>query len=133
MIGISFWGGGKPNDLRGCFKAYARHSPEQHFDSMKQLNNIAAPGVAEEMLTTAGLDVVERGARVSIIEWPDSDTAWRALSSVGPAVPALRHSDPIAVKAAVLQAIEHCRDTRGAYRFQNDHHFVVARKPDLPA
>lgn len=133
MIGISFWGSGKPNDLRACFKAFARHSPEQHFDSMKQLNNIAAPGVAEEMLTTAGFDVAERGARVSLIEWPDSDTAWRALASTGPAVPALRHSDPTLIRAAVLESIEHCRDTRGAYRFQNDHHFVIARKPELSA
>jgi ubiquinone/menaquinone biosynthesis C-methylase UbiE len=130
MIGISFWGDGKPNDLRGCFKAFARHSPEQHFGSMKKLNNIATPGVAEKMLTDAGFEVVGDGARVSIVEWPDSDTAWRALSSVGPAVPALRHSDPTVVRAAVLEAIEHCRDARGAYRFQNDHRFVIARKPD---
>ena len=27
MIGISFWETGTPNDMRGCFKAYARHSP----------------------------------------------------------------------------------------------------------
>ncbi len=98
---------------------------------MEKLNNIATPGVAEQMLTDAAFEIVESGARVSIIEWPDSDTAWRALSSVGPAVPALRHSDPVVVRAAALEAIEHCRDTRGAYRFQNDHHFVIARKPDV--
>ena len=42
MIGISFWGTGTPNDMRGCFKAFARHAPQQHFGSMKKLNNIAA-------------------------------------------------------------------------------------------
>ncbi len=26
MIGLSFWGTGTPNDLRGCFKAFARHA-----------------------------------------------------------------------------------------------------------
>ena len=109
-IGISFWGDGTPNDLRGCFKAFARHAPEQHFGSMKRLNNIATPGVAERMLTDSGFDVLERGARVSIIEWPDADLAWRAVSSVGPAVPALRHTDPAIVRAAVLEAIDHCRD-----------------------
>lgn len=130
MLGISFWGDGTPNDLRGCFKAFARHAPEQHFGNMKRLNNIAFPGVAEEMIARAGLDVVERGARVSTIEWPDADLAWRALASVGPAVPALRHSDPAVVRRAVLDAIVHCRDRRGAYRFRNDHHFVIARKPE---
>lgn len=131
-IGISFWGTGTPNDLRGCFKAFARHSPEQHFGSMKRLNNIAAPGVAEQMLTDSGFDVQERGARVSVIEWADAELAWRAVSSIGPAVPALRHTDPSIVKAAVLEAIDHCRDERGAYRFRNDHHFVIARKPTEP-
>ena len=128
-IGLSFWGDGTPNDLRGCFKAFGRHAPQEHFDSMKRLNNIAAPGVAEQMLADGGFELVERGARVSMIEWPDAELAWRALSSVGPAVPALRHTDPEIVKHDVLAAIEHCRDSRGAYRFQNDHHFVLARKP----
>ncbi len=128
MLGISFWGTGTPNDLRGCFKAFARHSPEEHLGSMKRLNNIAAPGVAEAMLTGSGFDVMERGERVSVIEWPDRELAWRAISSVGPAVPALRHSEEAVVKQAVLEAIEHCRDDRGAYRFRNDHHFVIARK-----
>lgn len=130
VIGISFWGTGRPNDLRDCFKAFARHAPQEHFGSMKKLNDIAAEGVAEQMLTEAGFSVSERGARVSFVEWPDAELAWRALSSVGPAVPALRHTDPAIVRAAVLEAIDHCRDDRGAYRFQNDHHFVIARKPD---
>lgn len=127
-LGISFWGTGTPNDMRGCFKAFARHSPEQHFGSMKRLNNIAAPGVAEAMLGDAGFEVIERGARVSTIEWPDADVAWRALASVGPAVPAIRHTDPQIVRQAVLDAIDHCRDRSGIYRFRTDQHFVIARK-----
>ncbi|MFT7650253.1 MAG: ubiquinone/menaquinone biosynthesis C-methylase UbiE [Candidatus Poriferisodalaceae bacterium] len=71
-IGISFWGDGTPNALRGCFKAFAHHTPQEHFGSKKKLNNIATPGVAEEMLTGAGFDLIERGARVSTIEWPDA-------------------------------------------------------------
>ncbi len=127
-IGISFWGNGSPNDLRGCFKAFARHAPEQHFGTMKRLNDIATPGVAEEMFARTGFDVLERGARISTIEFSDSELAWRALSSVGPAVPALRHAGPAVVKEAVLEAIEPCRDKRGAYRILNDHHFVIGRK-----
>lgn len=127
-IGISFWGTGTPNDLRACFKAFARHAPPTHFAEMKKLNNIATAGVAEEMLTSAGFEVLERGTRVSTIEWPDADLAWRGLSSIGPAVPALRHTDPMVVKNAVLEAIEHCCDERGVYRFRNDHHFVIGRR-----
>jgi hypothetical protein len=96
---------------------------------MKRLNDIAFPGVAEEMLEGAGFDVLERGQRVSTVEWPDPEIAWRALSSVGPAVPALRHGNPADLRHAVLAAAEPCRDERGVYRFRNDHQFVIARKP----
>lgn len=129
MIGISFWGNGRPLDLRECFKAFARHAPEQHFGSMKRLNNIAAPGVAEEMLQGSGFEILERGQRISTIEWPDAEIAWRAVASIGPAVPALAHGDVNAIKCEVLRALEACRDDRGIYRFRNDHQFVIARKP----
>ena len=64
-----------------------------------------------------------------MIEFPDADIAWRAISSVGPAVPALRTADVEAIKRDVLAALETCRDTRGIYRIRSDHRFVVARRP----
>jgi SAM-dependent methyltransferase len=128
-IGISFWGLGPPLDLRPCFKVFAAHSPGAHVRSMVELNNIAKPGVAEEMLTTAGFVVGERERRTSVVEWPDPDIAWRGVTSVGPAVPMLRGSDVAEVKGEVLAALEPCRDERGVYRFRNDLHFVVATKP----
>lgn len=133
MIGLTFWGPGPPLDLRHCFKVFARHAPDQHFGAMKDLNDIAHPGVAEDMLTAAGFEVVERGGRVSTIEWPDAAIAWRALSSIGPAVPALRHGDPDAIRRDLLTALEPCRDPGGIYRLRNDQQFVTARKPPAPA
>jgi SAM-dependent methyltransferase len=127
-IGISFWGDGSPLDLRPVFKTFARHAPEEHFSTMKRLNDIARHGVAESMLTGAGFDRIERHHRTSVIEWPDPEIAWRAVSSVGPAVPALRHADLATVKRATLDALDPCRDARGIYRFRNDHQFVLARR-----
>jgi SAM-dependent methyltransferase len=129
MIGISFWGDGRPLDLRECFKAFARHAPDQHFGAMKRLNNISAPGVAEDMLTASAFEIVERGQRISTLEWPDAEIAWRAVASLGPAVPALAHGDADAIKLEVTRALASCRDDHGIYRFRNDHQFVVARKP----
>ncbi len=129
LLGISFWGAGPPLDLRACFKVFAWHAPESHLGSMRRLNNIAVPGVAEGMLEAAGFAVVERGRRTSVIEWADAELAWRALSSLGPAVPALAHRNADAIKRDVLAALESCRDARGTYRFRNDHHFVIARRP----
>ena len=129
LVAISFWGQGPPLDIREVFKVFASHAPEEHRGSMRRLNDIAVPGVAEEMLEASGFTVLERGSRVSTMEWPDPDTAWRALSSVGPAVPALRSNDPTVLRDAVLAALEPCRDSRGVYRTRSDHQFVVARKP----
>jgi ubiquinone/menaquinone biosynthesis C-methylase UbiE len=129
LVAISFWGQGPPLDIRQLFKIFALHSPEQHQGSMRRLNDIAMPGIAEEMLEASGFSVLERGGRVSTMEWPDADIAWRAVSSVGPAVPALRSNDTTVLRDAVLAALEPCRDRRGVYRTRSDHQFVVARKP----
>jgi SAM-dependent methyltransferase len=129
LVAISFWGQGPPLDIREVFKIFAFHAPEQHRGSMRRLNDIAMPGIAEEMLEASGFTVLERGGRVSTMEWPDADIAWRALSSVGPAVPALRCNETAILRDAVLAALEPCRDRRGVYRTRSDHQFVVARKP----
>jgi hypothetical protein len=63
------------------------------------------------------------------MEWPDAELAWRALSSLGPAVPALRTGDVTTIKREVLEVLENSRDGRGMYRTLSDHHFVVASKP----
>ena len=130
LVAISFWGQGPPLDIREVFKVFAFHAPEQHRDSMRRLNDIAVPGVAEEMLVRCGFSVLERGGRVSTMEWPDADTAWRAISSVGPAVPALRSNDSAILRDSVLAALEECRGPRGVYRTRSDHQFVVAQSPE---
>jgi SAM-dependent methyltransferase len=128
-IGISFWGHGHL-DLRPCFKAFALNAPESHLNGMRRTNNIARPGVAEQMLESAGFEVSERGSRISTLEWPDDETAWRAMSSSGPAVPALEHVGADVLRPQVLDALAGIKDRRGIYRFRNDHQFVIARKPD---
>ncbi|MFR9802419.1 class I SAM-dependent methyltransferase [Pseudonocardia sp. RS010] len=40
LIGISFWGVGPPLDVRECFRAFARHAPENHLAAMRRLNGI---------------------------------------------------------------------------------------------
>jgi SAM-dependent methyltransferase len=129
LVGISFWGAGPPLDIRNFFRIFAVHAPEEHLASMRTLNNISTPGVAEEMLTASGFSVLERGSRTSVIEWPDTETAWRAISSIGPAVPALRANDPAMLKREVLRALEPCRDRHGIYRTRSEQTFVVASKP----
>jgi SAM-dependent methyltransferase len=129
LIGISFWGKGPPLDIRNFFRIFAVHAPDEHRGSMRRLNDISTPGVAEEMLAGSGFSVLERGGRTSVVEWPDAEIAWRAISSLGPAVPALRANDPALLRQEVLEALEPCRDPRGIYRTRSDQQFVIARKP----
>ncbi|MCB0972892.1 MAG: class I SAM-dependent methyltransferase [Acidimicrobiales bacterium] len=127
-IAISYWGDGHL-DLRPCFLQFAVHSPVDHQVGMKRTNAISRPGVAEAMLVHAGFEVLEAGSRVSTMEWPDADTAWRAVSSLGPAVPALQAVGEEALRPPVMAAMEELRDRHGIYRFRNDHRFVVGRLP----
>ncbi len=127
-IGISFWGKGHL-DLRPCFITFALNSPETHMDGMRRTNDIARPGVAEAMLESTGFEVLERGGRTSTVEWPDADTAWRAISSVGPAVPALEKVGADVLRPLVMESVEALKDRHGIYRFCNDQQFVIARKP----
>jgi SAM-dependent methyltransferase len=127
-IGVSFWGDQKPLDLRTCFAAFARNSPTDHLAGMKRTNNIARPGVAEGMLEAAGFEIIGRDHRLTVLEWPDADTAWRAISSVGPAVPALEHVGAGVLRPLVLESLASCRDDHGIYRFRNRQEFVIAEK-----
>jgi SAM-dependent methyltransferase len=129
-IGISFWGDGKsgaPLDMRPVFVALAALTPPAGVDGMRNTNRIAKPGVAEEMLREAGFEVIERGSRVAVLEWPDEDIAWRSLASCGPMVPALEHSGPDVVRRDVLAAMAPLRNANGMYEYRNDHQFVIAR------
>jgi SAM-dependent methyltransferase len=128
LFAMSFWGSGPPLDIKDLFRVFALHAPDQHRSSMRRLNDIATPGVAEAMLEASGFVVVERGARTAVMEWPDADTAWRAVSSFGPAQPALRTNDAATLRRAVLEVLEGCRDADGIYRSRSDHQFVVARR-----
>ncbi len=125
-IGISFWGEGPPLDIKTLFRIFAAHAPSAHRSSMRNLNEISVPGVAEEMLESRGFAVLERGHRISVGEWPDAETAWRAVASVGPAVPALRTGDRDQLRGEVLDALETCRDGHGIYRIRSDQQFVTA-------
>ncbi len=127
-IGISFWGKGRL-DLRACFIAFALNAPETHMEGMRRTNDIARPGVAEAMLESTGFEVLERGGRTSTVEWPDAEIAWRAISSVGPAVPALEKVGADVLRPQVMESVEGLKDRHGIYRFCNDQQFVIARKP----
>jgi SAM-dependent methyltransferase len=127
-LAISFWGKGPPLDIRDLFRVFAVHAPDAHRRSMRALNDISVPGVAESMLAAHGFEVLGRDGRTSVVEWPDEAIAWRAVTSLGPAVPALRTNDGALLRRELFDVLERCRDERGVYRIRSDQQFVIARR-----
>ena len=134
LIAISFWGPGPPLDLRGLLADVrppcSRRPPA---DRCGTSTTSPAPVSPSRCSPPPASRSSTREQRISTLEWPDADLAWRALSSVGPAVPALRHSHADAVRRDVLDAIAACRDRRGTYRFRNDHQIVIAHRMEEPS
>jgi hypothetical protein len=127
MVAITFWGPGKNLDLRDFFLALGTSVPSVG-EELMDLATIGKPGVAEDMLTQAGLTVVERGATAAQFEWADEEIAWRALRSPGVSQPALEELGEEALKPILLDTIAAFRAPDGSYVMTNELTHVIARK-----
>jgi len=105
LVGFSFWGSPKRLGLLPFFAAMLELSPPGHVDATLNQGDTGRPGVAEQMLTDAGLEFVDRGTAQVVNEWPDLDLAVRALASGGPAWPAVQWVGYDRFAEAIRQAI----------------------------
>ena len=88
-FGMTFWGSPKRLGLLPYFMTIAALSPQDHVVATLGQADTGRPGVAEAMFEAAGIEVVERGRSTVLNEWPDIDTAVRALCAAGPCIPAI--------------------------------------------
>jgi SAM-dependent methyltransferase len=89
----------------------------------------SAPGVVEELLTKAGLDV-RGGAEVDIaIEFADLDEAWTAHTSAGPLQKVIDTVGADSVRQVINAVLEADRKSDGALRQDNVMRYVLATKP----
>ncbi len=109
------------------FLAVAACSPPDEGDGVVEPGKIAQPGVAETMLTDAGLRLLERGTVGCASEWPDREVAVRALAAPGVAHHAIRHSGLETFVATALDAIQPFQTPNG-YRLTSDVDYVIATK-----
>ena len=86
-IGITYWGAFERMGLLPYFLAIIEHSPPSHQIATTELGETSA--VVEEMLRATGFALQSTGAVEVVNEWPDIDTAVRALAAAGPAIPAI--------------------------------------------
>ncbi|MCL6647794.1 MAG: class I SAM-dependent methyltransferase [Chloroflexi bacterium] len=87
---------------------------------------LAAPGRLEALLERAGLAPLTGGEVDCPFEWPDLDTAVRALMSAGPFVAAAERVGNEAVRRAVAESLAPFRTSEGGYRQRNRFRYAIA-------
>lgn len=128
LVAITFWGPGKNLDLRDFFIAVGSAVPSVG-EELMDLAQIGKPGVAEAMLASARLELVERGSTASRFEWPDADVAWRALRSPGVSQPPLQILGDAKLREIVLTSIATFQAPDGSYLMNNELTHVIAKRP----
>ncbi|GAC1348588.1 MAG: class I SAM-dependent methyltransferase [Ktedonobacteraceae bacterium] len=87
---------------------------------------LSEPGRIEALMEQAGLTPVESGEVPCPFEYPDDETAWRAIGSAGPVVRAIRFAGEAKVKQAVLDSLLPYKTNSGGYRQKNTFRYVIA-------
>jgi SAM-dependent methyltransferase len=87
---------------------------------------LSEPGRLETLLEQAGLRADDSGEIASTFVWADSETAWKAISSAGPTVMAVRYAGEEKVKQVVLDSLLPFRTSNGGYREENTYRYVIA-------
>ncbi len=87
LLGLTYWGAYERMGLMPYFLTVLEHSPASHQEANIKLGETS--GVILDMLRTTAFDVLDQGTVEVVNEWPDVDTAVRALAAAGPSVPAI--------------------------------------------
>ena len=124
-FGMTFWGSPKRLGLLPYFVTVAAMSPPSHAEATLNQGGTGRPGIAEAMLSGAGLQVTSRGTVTVWAEWPDLDTATRALLAAGPSWPAIQHSGEAAFATALRRALEPLVDEVSGLRVPNEFGYVT--------
>jgi ubiquinone/menaquinone biosynthesis C-methylase UbiE len=88
-IGLTFWGRLDHLGLMPYFLKVIELSPPSHGEATMEQGDTGRAGVIDDMLASAGFHTLERGYVPVVNEWPDANTAIRALAAAGPSVPAI--------------------------------------------
>jgi SAM-dependent methyltransferase len=86
-FGMTFWGSYEHLGLLPYFLKIIDHSPASHQSATTEIGDTRL--VIGEMLNATRFHMLDQGTVDVINEWPDVDTAVRALAAAGPSVPAI--------------------------------------------
>jgi SAM-dependent methyltransferase len=128
-VGLSFWGNQRRMEAYPLFAVLGQTSQTER-DNTGAMVNIGRPGMAEQLMTEAGL---LPGTRTSLRlhwEFPDVDLAARALASTGPAYLAIQHVGEEAFMASARQAAAGLYIEGVGVRAEVELQFLVGVVPD---
>lgn len=129
MVGFTFWGAPKRLGLLPYFAAVAELSPTDHVIATLNQGETGRPGVAEQMLDAAGLELVVRGATQVVNEVPDMDLTVRVLAAAGPSWPAIQNAGYDRFAEAVRQAMAPLYVEGIGVRIVSEFGWVVGKVP----
>jgi SAM-dependent methyltransferase len=87
---------------------------------------LSKPGVLESALNSASFQPVDSGEIPILVEYPDGETACRAMMAGSGGARAVQHSGEERVRQTILEALQAYRSQTGGYRLQNRFRFVIA-------
>lgn len=88
---------------------------------------LSQPGRLEALVEAAGLAPLRAAEVACPFHYTDGETAWRALSSAGPFVAAMRAAGEPRVRQAVEAALGPFRTGGGGVRLENTFRYLLAR------
>lgn len=125
--------------LIGVWAEPERCETEVLFDRLRQLAPpppgtaaplaVSAPGVVEELLAAAGLELASGGEASCPFRYPDLATAWRGQSAAGPLQRVIQLAGVEATRAVCDEVHSQYRLPDGTIRQNNVFRYVIARKP----
>jgi SAM-dependent methyltransferase len=127
-VGLSFWGNAKRMAAYPLLKLLGEVSDHDRAHA-KEMSNIAWAGVAEQMMTDAGLLPGTRWVRSVPLEYPDVELTARAFASAGPSYLAIRTMGEEAFLEAARQAAGELTVPDAGVRFAFEVQFLVGTKP----
>jgi len=125
QVGMTFWGSYDRMGLLPYFLAIIEHSPPSHQTATVSLGETA--NVAEDMLSSTQFEVQGKGAVEVVNEWPDVDTAVRALAAAGPAIPAIQSVGYDSFCDVLRDIITPLHDPHTGVRISSELGWVTAR------
>jgi SAM-dependent methyltransferase len=127
-FGMTFWGRIERLGLMPYFLKVIEHSPPSHGSASIEQGDTGRPGVVEEMLESAGFRLLQRGSVEVVNEWPDVQTAVRALAAAGPSIPAIEAIGYAAFCDSLSDVLAPLSDDAVGMRISSDLGWVTAEK-----